>query len=283
MAGKHSTDLDVIPSTSDAPWARFTAKSVRNSTAPGAAPFLGPIHGFNEAPGTVDGPRGGNRARGLTRRRGKGAFGILEDSGRASDAPVRLSESKTPQPEPRAKTRPPHRWRAAALALLLGFSGLDTAAAIERAAEPNLHLAFLYRFLFYVEWPSTRLAEKGEIVVCVAGDAAESGLRALAEAEVSGHRVRAIRVDGKRSTSDCHVPYFADAEHSSWALLSSVVDEPVLTVGAAPSFLREGGIIRFTKRRNRVHFEISTEAVSRAGLSVSSLLLEVADVAEPSP
>ncbi len=52
----------------------------------------------------------------------------------------------------------------------------------------------------------------------------------------------------------------------------------VLTVGETDRFAQSGGMINFVLEENRVRFEINVEAADRAGLKISSKLLELAHV-----
>jgi hypothetical protein len=53
---------------------------------------------------------------------------------------------------------------------------------------------------------------------------------------------------------------------------------PTLTVGDAEGFAQHGGMINFTRRGARLGFAINRGAVSRAGLSLSSQLLKLAEL-----
>ena len=50
----------------------------------------------------------------------------------------------------------------------------------------------------------------------------------------------------------------------------------VLTIGESPDFLREGGIINLLLVGRRVRFEVNPDAAARAGLRLSSQLLQLA-------
>ncbi|MEE8342593.1 MAG: YfiR family protein, partial [Gammaproteobacteria bacterium] len=57
---------------------------------------------------------------------------------------------------------------------------------------------------------------------------------------------------------------------------------PVLTVGEAKNFNKLGGVIRFTRVKNKVHFNIDPDAAERAQLTVSSKLLNLATIVRES-
>jgi len=51
-----------------------------------------------------------------------------------------------------------------------------------------------------------------------------------------------------------------------------------MTVGEVEDFARDGGVINFVLRENKVRFEINVSAAERAGLKISSKLLKLADI-----
>jgi hypothetical protein len=52
----------------------------------------------------------------------------------------------------------------------------------------------------------------------------------------------------------------------------------VLTVGDHDDFATTGGVIHFTRENYRVRFEINVRAAERAGLRISSKLLQLARI-----
>jgi hypothetical protein len=53
---------------------------------------------------------------------------------------------------------------------------------------------------------------------------------------------------------------------------------PILTVGEDEAFAQNGGIINFVLKNGNVRLEIDLAAAKKAGLTISSRLLAVADV-----
>ena len=53
---------------------------------------------------------------------------------------------------------------------------------------------------------------------------------------------------------------------------------PILTVGEDAAFAQNGGIINFVPKNGNVRLEIDLFAAKKAGLTISSRLLAVADV-----
>ena len=178
--------------------------------------------------------------------------------------------------------RAPHLVPAILCALALAF--LQRAVAQESAPplEYQVKAAFLFNFAKFVEWPSDnpRDAEDG-FVICVFED--ESLAQALDQAvsgkTVEGRVFRVRRLQNLDDTRSCRMLYLGGSDTSRLvALLKSVRTTAVLTVGNAPGFTRQGGIINFIMQDNRVRFEINPEAADRAGLRISSKLLQLATI-----
>ncbi len=76
----------------------------------------------------------------------------------------------------------------------------------------------------------------------------------------------------------CHIVYLGyGSSGSRRAALSKLDGQPVLTVGSAPGFLREGGIIRF-QVSNHVELGINLDRANVAALKIPTRMLEVARV-----
>ena len=78
----------------------------------------------------------------------------------------------------------------------------------------------------------------------------------------------------------CHLLFISDSEAESLAaILAALDDRPVLTVADMPNFARAGGIINLkTTGENKLRFEINTGTARRAGLKISSKLLNLAEI-----
>jgi hypothetical protein len=59
-------------------------------------------------------------------------------------------------------------------------------------------------------------------------------------------------------------------------ILAALADEPTLTVSDTPGFAARGGIVELQARGSRIGFAINVAAYRRAGLAISSQLLELA-------
>lgn len=144
--------------------------------------------------------------------------------------------------------------------------------------EDRVRAAFLFNFTHFVVWQDPARVEPGSIVVAVeGGGAVEAVLRQMTDGErVGGASVRVTRLD-PGALDRCHIFYLA-GERDRETVARWLGGEPrsgVLTVGDAPEFLKLGGIIRFYVSGGRIRFEVSLENARRAGIKLSSKLIQV--------
>ena len=151
---------------------------------------------------------------------------------------------------------------------------LATPLAAQRISrEYEVKAAFLYNFMKFVEWPTRSAA--GPLVICVAG--VNPFGRVLADT-VLGESVNGRAIDARvilEPDSACHV-VFTPRGANTGAYLKAARGQAVLTVGESEGFIQQGGIVRFFLEGGQVRFEINREAADRAGLRISSRLLQLA-------
>jgi hypothetical protein len=58
------------------------------------------------------------------------------------------------------------------------------------------------------------------------------------------------------------------------------VKSPILIIGEWPGFARNGGMINFYLEKEKVRFEVNRQAITTAGLSISSDLLNLSRIVE---
>lgn len=182
-------------------------------------------------------------------------------------------------------SRPAHRqWLAPVLA---GVLSLAVGAGAARAAgedqtrtadvsEAQARAAFLINFTHFVEWPSH---PAGPLVLCVAADASlvEAVTLQTVNRPPGGQEMRTRALSAGESPDGCHVLYVGLEQAGDRAGLLQQVHGPVLTVGDAEQFLREGGIIRLFVRDTRMRFQIDQKNANAAGLRLSAQLLGLAE------
>ncbi|HEX9943461.1 MAG TPA: YfiR family protein [Thermoanaerobaculia bacterium] len=178
--------------------------------------------------------------------------------------------------------RLPGAAQAAALLLLAGGLAAATAAAQPLAtSEYAVKAAFLYNFARFVEWPATAFrGPRDPMTFCVLGEDPFGGEldQMISGKTVMGRQIVVRRVAQLAGLEECRILFVSSSERPRLAqVLAAVGDRAVLTVGEEESFVRAGGIIGFVIRQNRVRFQVDRGAAARAGLAISSQLLELAE------
>jgi hypothetical protein len=173
------------------------------------------------------------------------------------------------------------RWSSlgiAALLIVLQLPGLVMSQELVRDNSNKIKAAFLRNFAHYVVWPTNVFADdKAPWHVCVLGrnsfgDVLEKTLQQRAERERSFEIYRADTLD---SLPQCQIMYVGyDDSGKRRSVLSALKGQPVLTVGDAPEFLLEGGIIRF-QVGERVEMSVNLDRARSASLTIPTKMLEV--------
>ncbi|HVW83062.1 MAG TPA: YfiR family protein [Bryobacteraceae bacterium] len=163
------------------------------------------------------------------------------------------------------------------ISLLFPLSAVGLRAAEPPPLEYQVRAAFLLNFTRFIEWPKAEVTSTGSpFVICVDGeDPFGPTLDQLVDGEtVNGRKILVHRTHGEANGS-CAILYVARQEKNVRAILAAV-GPGVLTVGEGDSFLDEGGMIAFVLENRRVRFNIDQGAAHKAGLQLSSRLLNVA-------
>ena len=155
----------------------------------------------------------------------------------------------------------------------LGYGGMSP-------LEAEVKATYLYNFIQFVEWPQDAWAEGNEFELCVVGsDRLGAALEPFDGERVEGRSIRVHRLNtvDEVAVTRCKVVFLARRAGDSGQLLRQVPGRGVLTVGEAADFTKAGGMINLYEVRGRLHFSINDRAARRAGLIVSSRLLQLAN------
>ncbi len=158
-------------------------------------------------------------------------------------------------------------------------------SAQEGSGEFQLKAAFVARFPQFVEWPPDATTDARTFNLCVLAPDPFGG--ALTEL-VRGEQLRSRRMEARTirpgdNLELCHVLFLPANLPRRQSVLRRISMLPILTISDAPQFLDEGGIVQLRLVSQRVRFDMSTEAAARAGLRISSQLLELASTVRGVP
>ncbi|HEX7069196.1 MAG TPA: YfiR family protein, partial [Rhodothermales bacterium] len=98
---------------------------------------------------------------------------------------------------------------------------------------------------------------------------------------VGEHPVLVRRPRDTENARECHILFVSESESSRMRpTLSSLDDLPILTVSDVEDFVRLGGVVQFFTQEDRIRLRINAGAARDAGLSISSKLLNLAEVVQ---
>ncbi len=154
----------------------------------------------------------------------------------------------------------------------------------ETLTEAKVKDAFVYNFAKFVDWPPNSFESPTDpFTICTVGEDPLIGtLDGVVKGKaIDGHPVATKHLDPGTPASGCQILFIGPSENGK---LSSIFDSThgtaALTVGEAPGFSKQGGMIAFVVQENRVRFLINLPAAEKAGLKISSRLLTLAVAVE---
>jgi hypothetical protein len=149
----------------------------------------------------------------------------------------------------------------------------------QAANEYEVKAAFLYKFASFVEWPPES-ANSPLCIAVVGQDPFGAALDEVAKGKsINGRGFLIKRFKSGQDASACHIVFISASEKSRVrSILDRLQGISILTVSDIPGFCQGGGMIDFELLDQKIRFEINPEAAGRAGLRVSSKLLNVAKI-----
>jgi hypothetical protein len=117
------------------------------------------------------------------------------------------------------------------------------------------------------------------MLVCVLGqDSLGQTISKLVEGEqINGRPLVERNVNRPDGVGDCSILFIGSTERARVVeTLTATEGKPILTVGDAPDFLEQGGMIEFVQVEDHVRFSVNLDECTRHRVAVSSELLKVA-------
>lgn len=165
----------------------------------------------------------------------------------------------------------------ALLTLTAAGGDLREARGTDAAVRENeLKAAYLFNFVKFVDWPASA-ADEALTVCFIGGKGVYDALADGIEAKRVGTRHLAMRVLEKTtSVQGCNVLYVEAAVEPDPSRVANVAELPILTISDTKDFALNGGMIAMFTESNRLRFSINVGNAQKAGLRISSSLLQLA-------
>ena len=160
------------------------------------------------------------------------------------------------------------------------ISALALSAFADLQDENAVKVAFVFNFTKYVEW--SRPTQ--DLVVGVIGDGPMAhALQASLSGRSSESRTIRVIVDpSDAQLEQCSIVYVTlSSPRKVRAALERLRGKGVLTVGDADFFARQGGMIGLVTSGDQIEIQVNLHAAEAAGLKISSRLLNLAKIVEP--
>jgi hypothetical protein len=176
--------------------------------------------------------------------------------------------------------------RVSALGLVVALGNCLVAQSLEPPIdEYKVKAAFLYNFAKFVQWPAEAFQSATEpITICILGqDPFGSSLEdTVAHRPVEGRSFIVRHISTLKQGAGCHVLFVSSAENKrSSPSLADIQAPGILTIGESDSSNPDGSVINLRLDGGKVRFDINVAAADRAKLHISSRLLSLAHVIEP--
>ncbi|MBI9079878.1 MAG: YfiR family protein [Pseudodesulfovibrio sp.] len=163
-------------------------------------------------------------------------------------------------------------------ALLFGVFALTPARALSgsstySATVDQLRALFVQRMVKYVSWPEGIAPQNGEPFIIAATDVRK--FRSYFSDDQDSPEFKLVQWP----TEKCHVLVLTGTpERTIAAILKRISGKPILTIGQNPVNLRMGIVVNFIMVNGKLKFQINPKAADRAGLEISSRLLNLARI-----
>jgi hypothetical protein len=169
-----------------------------------------------------------------------------------------------------------------AVAVLLLAVARPVAADPPAVSVAQVEAVFLFNFAKYVDWPATAFPNPaapitiGVVGTDVLGDSLD---HIVAGKSVNGRPFAVKHFSPDADFAGCQILFIGNLETSAVTqILDKTSTLPILTVSDAKLFAQDTAIIGFVLKDQKVRLAIDLDAARKAGLTISSKLLAVADV-----
>ncbi len=157
---------------------------------------------------------------------------------------------------------------------------LGGARAQDTPSEYQVKAAFLFNFAKFVEWPDAAFpAPNSSFIIGVLGDDPFGPAldKAVEGKTLNDRKIVVRRFDQAGEVKGCQMLFISRSEQKNLGkILEHLGKSNTLMVSEMPQMLARGGMINFLIEEHKVRFDINPDAAERAGLKISSKLLQLA-------
>jgi len=148
--------------------------------------------------------------------------------------------------------------------------------------ERVVRAAYVFNLTKYVEWPMAG----NDLVIGFEGTRPTGEiLQKLLDGKISdSHLIRVVLFPTNEELRRCNILYLTDpGEKKTRNVLESLDTRNVLTVGETDDFAKSGGVVGLVKAGDQIQIQVNLDAAQRAGIKISSRLLNLAVIVHEQP
>src|SRR6266481_5133656 len=142
-------------------------------------------------------------------------------------------------------------------------NGVSMKMQAQDIEEYQLKAAFLLNFIKFISWPHADVSSRLTVCIVSAKDVAEALEAVTRGKSAAGRQVVVQELRSPAPLETCQLLFIGSQGKKVEEILEEARNLPIVTVSEDDKFLRRGGMINFV-------------AASRAGISISSKLLQLA-------
>jgi len=145
-------------------------------------------------------------------------------------------------------------------------------------SEYAIKAAYVYNTIRFVDWPAMHFETEESVNLCIYGKGPISSALVPIKSGSAKNKTISIQTYSIGSShNSCDVIYYSGLEITTIKDdLKIAQQNHALTISDIPGFARSGGMIELKLHSNRVRLVVNLAATSKAGLAISSKLLEIA-------
>ncbi len=170
------------------------------------------------------------------------------------------------------------------LAILIAAPGSVLPQTKPATDEDEVKAVFLFNFAQFVEWPPEAFqAADSPIVIGILGrDPFGVYLeKTIENVIVNGHPLVVERYSSVKQIQTCHILFINPGRTVKIEnVLRTLNNKKILTVSNVADFTNQGGMIRFFSEDEKIKLEINLNAVKASNITISSKLLQLAEIVE---
>ena len=167
-----------------------------------------------------------------------------------------------------------HRWLLAVL-LIISQPFTSPLAHADEMLEYQVKAAFIYNFIAFTQWPEST---EPAINLCLYGeDYFGQEIDKLQNKSVGTRSIKVVRIRNSDQLPKCQVIFFSKSVNNTMAdIISNLESNPILMLADSPNAISQGVTINMSLVNEKIVFEINLGIARKAGLDISSKLLQLA-------